>query len=993
MIPATLVDTLAGRYRIERELGAGGMATVYLARDLKHDRLVALKVLKPDLAASLGHERFLKEITTTANLRHPHILPLYDSGESDGFVYYVMPFVDGETLRQRIEREGQLPLADARRIAREVADALSYAHARGVVHRDVKPENILLEGEHAIVADFGIARAATAAGTAGATSLTQTGTAIGTPAYMSPEQAAGEQNLDGRSDLYALGCVTYEMLTGHPPFAGPTAASIVHQHLAAAPRSVTELRPAVPASFDRALERALAKNPSDRFDTPAAFAAALDAQLAPRAPRVSRRALGAVAVVVVALAAGAWALRGGSASDTRLDTGVIAVLPFRVGAGDQSIAYLRESMLDLLQARLSSSAGPRIVEPRTMLAAWRRTVKSDRDDLSEDASRALARTVGAGRVLLGSVVATPTELTLGGTLLRVADGRVLARESVVGRADSVAALVNRLTAALLIREAGESGDRSTGLSAAPLDALQDYLAGRKASRRGDYFGAMDLYGRAFARDSTFAAAAFAMASTNAFIGNVFRKAGFEVIPRLSRIRNRLSARDLSLFLALPMVGPNYPRPSTMAETIAQAERAANAAPDSPEHWLLVGLLLSFYGPAADRADWAERSAAALDRAIGLDSSFTLAIGARLFTAIAARDRDATARFSKLLESRVASGFTDDVLLWAAARATGDGAAAIRWRNRAEKMSRTDYMQKLVVMSLHSVAFRLPLDDARWAADTLRREAVTLEERIGETLGRLAVRFAAGKLDLGNAQLPVESSQWEAGLIQQALIEPAYRPLAADILAQLAAGKYGVPTSGGSVRWPPTEDCSGALFRVTGGDTTGAAESIRHLQAFAASEHPPISNDDWQQTDFRVCPLLLQVLLEGRPAPHETRPALDRLDSLMRQDPRGFMGSAGFAPTPLANLTIARMREAQGDIAGALAAARRREVDYFPAYVWSLPAFLRQEGRLAALAGDTTAAARAYDEYLRLRTDPDAPFRAQRDSVVNERAALSRLTHP
>ena len=163
MIPATLVDTLADRYRIERELGAGGMATVYLARDLKHDRLVALKVLKPDLAASLGHERFLKEITTTANLRHPHILPLYDSGESDGFVYYVMPFVDGETLRQRIEREGQLPLADARHIAREVADALSYAHARGVVHRDVKPENILLEGEHAIVADFGIGKAIVAA--------------------------------------------------------------------------------------------------------------------------------------------------------------------------------------------------------------------------------------------------------------------------------------------------------------------------------------------------------------------------------------------------------------------------------------------------------------------------------------------------------------------------------------------------------------------------------------------------------------------------------------------------------------------------------------------------------------------------------------------------------------------------------------------------------------------------------------------------------------
>ena len=271
---AQVRSAVADRYRIERELGAGGMATVYLAHDLKHDRQVALKVLKPDLAAALGHERFLKEITTTANLRHPHILPLYDSGECDGFVYYVMPFVAGETLRQRLEREPQLPLADVRRIAREVADALSYAHGRSIVHRDIKPENILLEGDHAIVADFGIARAVNAAGT-GATSLTQTGTVIGTPAYMSPEQAAGDQHLDGRSDLYALGCLTYEMLAGRPPFTGPTAASVVHQHLAVAPPSVTQMRSAVPAGIDRALRRALAKTPADRFDTPTAFATTL----------------------------------------------------------------------------------------------------------------------------------------------------------------------------------------------------------------------------------------------------------------------------------------------------------------------------------------------------------------------------------------------------------------------------------------------------------------------------------------------------------------------------------------------------------------------------------------------------------------------------------------------------------------------------------------------------------------------------------------------
>ena len=212
-MPALLRSALADRYRLDRELGQGGMATVYLAHDLKHDRDVAIKVLRHDVSAALGPERFLAEITTTAHLQHPHILGLLDSGEAAGFLYYVMPFVEGESLRQRLTREKQLPLAEAVRIASEAASALDYAHRHGVIHRDIKPENILLEGAHAVVADFGIAKAINAAG---GQTLTQTGMAVGTPQYMSPEQAAGETDLDGRSDLYALGCVLYEMLAGQP---------------------------------------------------------------------------------------------------------------------------------------------------------------------------------------------------------------------------------------------------------------------------------------------------------------------------------------------------------------------------------------------------------------------------------------------------------------------------------------------------------------------------------------------------------------------------------------------------------------------------------------------------------------------------------------------------------------------------------------------------------------------------------------------------------
>jgi eukaryotic-like serine/threonine-protein kinase len=299
-----LTAALANRYRIGRELGKGGMATVYLAEDVKHHRQVAVKVLLPELARAVGPDRFLREIDTTAQLQHPHILPLYDSGEADGFLYYVMPYVEGESLRDRLDREKQLPLDDALGIAREVADALSFAHSRGIVHRDVKPENILLASGHAVVADFGIARAVSEAGTE---RLTATGMAVGTPAYMSPEQASGESSLDGRSDLYSLACVLYEMLAGQPPFTGGTAATIVRQHLTAEARPISQLRPAVPPAIADVLARALAKNPADRFSPAAHFAAALTTPApigaAPASRGRSRMTTGAVVILFAAAAA------------------------------------------------------------------------------------------------------------------------------------------------------------------------------------------------------------------------------------------------------------------------------------------------------------------------------------------------------------------------------------------------------------------------------------------------------------------------------------------------------------------------------------------------------------------------------------------------------------------------------------------------------------------------------------------------------------------
>jgi eukaryotic-like serine/threonine-protein kinase len=323
VIQDRLAAALADRYRIERELGAGGMATVYLAHDLRHERRVAVKVLRPELGAVIGAERFLREIRTIASLQHPHILGLIDSGELDGTAYYVMPFVDGESLRDRLQREKQLPIADALRIAAEVGAGLDYAHRHGVIHRDIKPENVLLHDGSALIVDFGIALAVS---TAGGGRMTETGLSLGTPHYMSPEQAMGEREITARSDVYALGAITYEMLLGEPPFTGPTAQAIVARVLTERPASLTQRRERVPAHVEDAVHTALEKLPADRWDSAGEFVAALQgrvevngtsathrrpaATLSPGAPRarvvrvaaaVSLLAAGAVAVWVAAM--------------------------------------------------------------------------------------------------------------------------------------------------------------------------------------------------------------------------------------------------------------------------------------------------------------------------------------------------------------------------------------------------------------------------------------------------------------------------------------------------------------------------------------------------------------------------------------------------------------------------------------------------------------------------------------------------------------------
>jgi TolB-like protein/Tfp pilus assembly protein PilF len=372
-----LRTALSERYRIERELGRGGMATVYLAEDLKHHRQVAIKVLDPQLAAGLGHTRFLREIEIAAGLSHPHILPLYDSGEGGGFLYYVMPFVEGESLRSRLEREKQLSIPDSVAIGRAVAAALSYAHGLGIVHRDIKPENILFTASQAVVTDFGIARAV---GVAGGDQLTQTGIAIGTPAYMSPEQAAGERELDARSDVYALGCVLYEMLAGQAPFTGPTAQAVLARHAVDPVPPLRTVRQAIPEALEAVVLRALAKTPADRFRTAGELAEALEQSgrtgglAAPvRALRRRRITLQAAAILGILGFGGWWvAPRLGVGSAPRIES--LAVLPLTNLGGDSRQDYFVEGMQEALIAELSKISALKVIS-RTSTLRYRKTEK------------------------------------------------------------------------------------------------------------------------------------------------------------------------------------------------------------------------------------------------------------------------------------------------------------------------------------------------------------------------------------------------------------------------------------------------------------------------------------------------------------------------------------------------------------------------------------------------------------------------------------------
>jgi len=519
-----LRSALANRYELKRELARGGMGQVFEARDLKHGRSVAIKVLDPELAASIGPARFRAEIETAARLSHPHIVPLFDSGEADGLFYFVMPLIAGESLRQRLSRERQLPVEDALRIAREAADALEYAHGQGLVHRDVKPENILLAGGHALVLDFGIARSRDG----GEGGSTRTVTPIGTPAYMSPEQIAGA-DLDGRCDQYALACVVYEMLAGQPPFTGPTPDIVLSQHRSAAPRSVDTMRPAAPTPVGAALSRALAKAPADRYRTLSDFAAALT-------------------TVPTPTGLGRGSARLGGAGRVML-----AVLPLENLSADPEQEYFVDGMTDELISHLSRLQPKRLgVIARTSALRYKKTGKSIEE---------IGRELGVEFVLEGSVRRAGDRIRITTQLIQVSDQSNLWAQThdrrladIFELQDEVATTIAKALEMELVpsREASDSSAEVTKSA-----AYEAYLKGRfhwnKRTPEGIRLG-IEWFERAVQADPQFARAYSGLSDVYNIAITYMLLPAEEALPKSERAARRALELDPDLVDAHASLG-------------------------------------------------------------------------------------------------------------------------------------------------------------------------------------------------------------------------------------------------------------------------------------------------------------------------------------------------------------------------------------------------------------------------------------------------------
>jgi TolB-like protein len=943
---------------------------------------VAIKVFRPELAETLGVERFTREIRTAANLQHPHILTVHDSGVADGLLYYVMPFVDGESLRARVEREGGLPVADVVRILREVADALAFAHQHGVVHRDIKPDNVLLSGRHALVADFGVAKAISEA--TGRQALTTIGVALGTPAYMAPEQAAADPHLDHRVDIYALGVLGYELLVGEPPFVRRTVQQVIAAHMTELPPPVTQRRPAVPPALDSLIARCLAKQRGDRWQTADEVVAELErlstptagiaptllppvtSQGVPRSPS-GRRRTAAIAAAGIALAALSWVavskIRGGTASPT--DGNVVAVLPFEFSA-TPDLVYLREGIVNVLEANLTGEGGPRAVASQTAIAQWKRR-GGDTRGLTEDEAREAARALGAASLIRGSIVGTSSNLIVSATLVPSSSGGEPVRASQSGPADSIASIASRLATQLLSLRAGEGADRTASLQVVPPAALRAYLEGQQAYRAARYGDAVAEFGRALSIDSTFALAGIGHAMATGF--NISTYGTSDGLQIAYRNRATLGPRDLIL---LEMATPSSfaGRPISGRESVTIREQLVLQIPDRPEAWYLLGDMYAHWGQvygftpelSRSRADNAFRRALALDPGIEYlrghlaDMAFTEADDTRYSHLVDSLHLDLPYhRLTKAIYSgdsaevrRIQSGFDQlgtDALIFAGMYAGWSGAATVA-----------------------DDAFRKVRE--RSAGDAERRGLLRAIRgtyaMMGRPSGAARAREQLRALEDDGVPAFPEDDIYEAVIGDGDTLAATRAVQTYERRIDLATTS---PTPSGRVAAWLT-----GFWAAHRGDSVKTLAAIRYLDAVAQQR-----DTTGVAAQGRLYADILRIVSRTRPPAREV---VERADSILRDGPP--IGAARMAM----NIVVARSWERLGEPQRAAAAATRLS-PFDLTFSMDGPA-MRERGRMLLAAGDTAGAIRAWRMYLRPRAAADPAQRTDDDAIRKQLALIERV---
>lgn len=980
---ANLTAALAGRYDIVREIGRGGMATVYLARDRRHGRDVALKAYHPDLAAASasGTDRFLREIEVAARLSHPNVLSLHDSGEVDGLPWYVMPYVDGESLADRIEREGQLSIAEAIRIARLVAGGLQHAHDQGVVHRDIKPDNIMLSGQSVMLADFGIAHALD---TMNSSRLTATGLSVGTPAYMSPEQIAGKGRIDGRADIYSLGCVLYHMLIGEPPFGGASMQAILSRHMAEPVPQLRVVRASVPRAVEAVVHRALAKAPIDRFQSASEFADALapqhlgDDSLAAilRPGRRRRRwavsSAAAVTVAALVLWLQPWTLTRRQASAS-LDPHLIAVAPFGLSeVQDSAMRVVGSRVADLVVQRLPGDGGPRAVP-----------ILENVGPRARDRFAAASR-MGAGLLLQGTVASLGNRVTLAASIRDSRTDSLLVKvEGINGTADSLPALLDQLTSQLLIGKLPTSPEVKSALATLPLATLRDYLAGKREFALGHVDQSIARFEGVLAVDSTCYPAALQLASAW-----VLKLDAGHSRPVLRLARTQLARMDASDTIQLNSL-QLWPDADTTARLgasarLRQLDIAANKSTD-PVRWYLLAERLFHDGPLLGISDMRRRAAESFAQVLELEPEFLPAIGHSIDLAATRGDTALVRTLAPRYFALDSVGDLSDYYQWRVAVSLDDSVSLARIRGRMDRLAPASLERIVDATQLDGVAVTdgVRAANALWAqsgAGGQARWAYVKQRELALNRGRpdeareILEKWRRAGLDFrvrdGLAEV-VNALFWGADTTAAAQWVRDIAPLAT---RQRPAPSNAITTDANFAA------CGVSLWRVLRGTGTINPNVVPILSA---------RSDAWRHdVDMSLCRATVEAQVTARNRDPDAIRHLRFLDSLVTAAPPALTWIL-----TAANITASDRWQAHGDAARALAAIRRRIyiTDIYERRVLvGLSTMLRDEGRLAVETGDTTGAITAYRHYLALHQDAEPGARAEVDSV---RQALANLGRP